>query len=126
MTDTNEDFTPEISMALKPSDLEKQMVYAMTAGRVPFVKSSPGMGKTAIVNKIAKDFQLEMIDCVLSLRDPVDLNGALSPTPDKKKATYLPVDIFPLVDEPLPEGKNGWILFFDEFNTAVKAVQAAA
>jgi hypothetical protein len=34
--------------------------------------------------------------------------------------------MFPTEDTPIPAGKQGWLLFLDEFNSAGKAVQAAA
>ena len=45
---------------------------------------------------------------------------------EDNKATFVPFDIFPLSDWKLPEGKEGWLLFLDEFNSASKAVQAAS
>lgn len=39
---------------------------------------------------------------------------------------FMPFNIFPLENTPLPKGKNGWLLFLDEFNSAPKDVQAAA
>ena len=44
------------------------------AGLVPFVQSSPGMGKSSIMRQIAKDLQLQMIDHRLSTSEPTDLN----------------------------------------------------
>jgi hypothetical protein len=36
------------------------------------------------------------------------------------------MDIFPLEDDPVPDGYSGWLLFLDEMNTAALAVQAAS
>lgn len=46
-------------------------------------------------------------------------------TPDGK-AYYAPFNVFPLDTDPLPEGKEGWCLFLDEFSSATKPVIAAA
>lgn len=43
-----------------------------------------------------------------------------------RKATFSPFDIFPTEYTPIPENKDGWLLFLDEFNSANKAVQAAS
>lgn len=36
------------------------------------------------------------------------------------------MDTFPLEGDPIPEGYSGWLLFFDEFNSASPAVQSAS
>lgn len=41
-------------------------------------------------------------------------------------STYVPMDLFPLEHDDLPEGKKGWLIFLDEFNSADKYVLAAA
>jgi len=45
---------------------------------------------------------------------------------DRKKASYVPMDIFPLENTPIPEGKVGFLLFLDEINASSLAVQAAS
>lgn len=105
------------------------------AGIVPFLRGSPGIGKSAIMKEIAKDFNLKFIDVRLSQVDPTELQGF--PTIDKSsgKASYIPMDIFPLSSDPKPSytddqgtvhNYSGWLLFLDEFNSASLAVQKAA
>lgn len=36
------------------------------------------------------------------------------------------MDTFPLEGDPIPEGYNGWLIFMDEFSSALRGVQAAA
>jgi len=108
-----------------PRQVKKFAIRCMTAGLVPFIQSSPAMGKSAIVKGIAKDFNLKLIDHRLSTSAPEDLSG-LPHFRDDGTATFAPFDTFPTEDTPLPEGKQGWLLFLDEFNSASKAVQAAA
>ena len=96
---------------------------------VPFVKSSPGMGKSSIVHGIADEFHLELLDHRLSTSAPEDLTGlprfkTVSET--KTVAEFAPFEMFPTEETPLPKGKDGWLLFLDEFNSASKSVQAAA
>lgn len=98
----------------------------LKAGRVPYVKSSPGMGKSSIARQIAEEFGLEFIDVRLADREPTDLLGMFAYTEDMSKATYVPFDVFPIVGDPIPEGKNGWLINFDEFPNAPQAVQKAA
>jgi hypothetical protein len=94
------------------------------SGLVPFVQSSPAMGKSAIMRSIADEFNLHMIDHRLSTSAPEDLSGL--PHFVDGVATFSPFDNFPTEDTPLPPGKDGWMLFLDEFNAASKMVQAAA
>lgn len=91
---------------------------------VPFIQGSPGLGKSAIVREIADDMNLDIIDLRLSQCDITDLNGL--PKLSGEKSTFLPFDTYPLQKDSLPEGKNGWILFLDELNSAVRSVQCAS
>lgn len=96
----------------------------LMAGLVPFVRSSPGMGKSAIIKAIAEEYSMVLIDIRLSTCAPEDLTGL--PFFDNGIAKFMPFDMFPIEGTPIPPGKNGWIIFLDEFNSAPKSVQAAA
>jgi hypothetical protein len=94
------------------------------AGLVPFLHGSPGCGKSQIIHTLAETFNLKLIDVRLSQCDPTDLNGY--PQIIGGKASYIPMDTFPLEGDSVPEGYSGWLLFFDETNSAAAAVQSAA
>lgn len=109
-----------------PRQVRQFVIECLYAGLVPFVQSSPGMGKSSIMRSIADDLQLKMIDHRLSTSAPEDLSG-LPRFDENGKAMFSPfADLFPLEDTPTPEGKEGWMLFLDEFNSASKGVQAAS
>jgi hypothetical protein len=97
---------------------------------VPILRGSPGEGKSDIVRSVAKMYNLKVIDIRLAQADPADLMGF--PTINGKKAGYLPMDTFPIEGDPLPINEEtgqpyaGWLLFFDELTSAVRALQAAA
>lgn len=110
--------------ALSPSKTKEYIKYCVWSGIVPFIQSSPGMGKSSIVKQIAEEYNLQLIDCRLSTMEPTDLNGL--PWFNNGKAEFQPYSFFPLEDSPIPPGKEGWILFLDEFNSASRATQAAA
>lgn len=96
------------------------------AGLVPFVQSSPGMGKSSIMKSVANELQLAMIDHRLSTSAPEDLSG-LPRFNEQGHAEFAPfAELFPLAGTDLPDGKQGWMLFLDEMNSANKSVQAAA
>jgi MoxR-like ATPase len=108
-----------------PRQIEGFIEECLYSNLVPFVRSSPGMGKSTIVRKIARKLKLKLIDHRLSTSEPTDLSGL--PHFVNNRARFVPFDeLFPIVGTPLPEGFDGWLIFFDEFNSASKAVQAAS
>src|SRR5574343_320366 len=68
---------------------------------VPFVQSSPGCSKSSIAKQIADERKLKLIDLRLSQLDPVELNGLPKIT---DIATWIPFDVFPLENTPIPNG----------------------
>lgn len=111
-----------------PRETRAIIVDVIQAGLVPFVRSSPGMGKSALMASVCEEFDLELIDERLSTRSPVDLSGLPNflGQDDAQRASFIPFDVYPIVGTKVPKNKNGWMLFLDEFNSAPKSVQAAA
>lgn len=108
-----------------PRHCYKLMKLAVESNLVPFVKSSPGIGKSALAKKLAKELNLKLIDHRLSTSDPTDMSGM--PDFDDKYAVFKPFrDLFPLADQEVPQGFNGWLLFLDEFNSAERNVIKSA
>jgi len=107
----------------KVKEFVNECIYA---GLVPYVHSSPGMGKSSIMSQIAKTEGLKLIDHRLSTSAPEDLSG-LPRFNERGEAVFAPfAELFPLDTTPIPKGYNGWMLFLDEFPAATKSVQAAA
>lgn len=105
-------------------ELEDSIIDTIQAGLVAMITSSPGLGKSAIARNIAKKFNLALIDLRLSQLDPTDLIGF--PTHNGERMGYAPPEHFPLEGlDNLPKGKDGWLLFLDEFSSASLSVQAA-
>jgi len=102
----------------------EMFVEVMRAGLVPMVVSSPGCGKSALAAQIAEKYALKLIDIRLTQCDPTDLSGF--PSLQGDRASYLPMDIFPLEGDNLPKGYKGWLILYDEMNSAPLSVQAAA
>jgi hypothetical protein len=107
-----------------PRQVRKFIIRCMMSGLVPMVQSSPAMGKSAIVRSIAEEYNLELIDHRLSTSVPEDMTGL--PHFENGVASFKPFENFPVEGTELPKGKQGWLLFLDEFNSATKMVQAAA
>jgi hypothetical protein len=108
-----------------------QVALCMKAGLVPFIKGSPGIGKSAIVRKVADDYNLKLIDIRLAQCDPTDLLGFPHINEKTNRGSYVPMDMFPMEGDPLPldaKGKKmaGWFIFMDEMNSADRGVQKAA
>lgn len=89
-------------------------------GRDPlptFIWGAPGVGKSQIVNQIAKDLGYEVRTLIASTCDPVDLRGCLAI--EGEYCAWRPPKFFKI-------GPNDKVLFFfDELNTATPAVQTA-
>lgn len=109
-----------------PRQTRRYVERCILSGVVPYITSSPGMGKSSIVKQIADDYGMILIDHRLSTSAPEDLSG-LPRFREDGRAEFSPfADLFPLEGDPIPEGANGWLLLLDEFPSASKSVQAAA
>lgn len=115
----------EISLALTPSELLRDLRRCMFAGVVPVVRSSPGIGKSDIIRKLASELKLLVLDFRLAQADITDLNG-LPRFNEEGFAEFVPFDLFPTEETPIPDGYVGWLLFFDEITAAPKQIQAAS
>ena len=96
----------------------------LKANLVPYLAGSPGVGKSAVAHQLAKKFNLKLIDIRLSQEDPTVLNGF--PELKDGRSSYAPPKRFPLIDDEVPKGYSGWLIFFDELPSAPRSVQAAA
>ena len=105
--------TPSIGTA----ELYNQLDILLQTDTPVFIHGSPGIGKSYIVNDIAKKNDLEIIDVRLSQLDAVDLRGI--PTISNNQTIWMPP-----VFLPTDENSKG-ILFLDELNSAPLSVQAA-
>lgn len=115
-----------MSIQVRPEQAVELITTYIKAGIVPIMKGSPGIGKSAIVHQIAKDYNLKLIDLRLAQCDPVDLMGFPAKDEATGKGYYLPMETFPLDTDPVPQGFAGWLLFMDEMTSAPQGVQAAA
>lgn len=109
---------------INAQDATDVLTRTLKKNLVPFIVGSPGVGKSDIVKNIAKQNNLELIDIRLSQCDPTDLQGF--PNVVDGRMRYIPPANFPLDTDELPKGKDGWLIFLDEMNSAPLSVQAAA
>lgn len=90
---------------------------ALSAGRVPFLWGSPGIGKSDTVRRVAKAQSRDLIDVRVSQWDAVDSRGV--PYVTEGRTTWAIPSIFPTDPE------STAIIFLDELNSAPKSVIAA-
>lgn len=111
-----------------PRQLYEYIEDCLKAGLVPYVRSSPGMGKSSLMRLLCKAWGLWLIDHRLSTSTPEDMSGLpkFTDTPHGPVASFVPFDMFPVEGTPIPKGHDGWMVFLDEFNSGSKSVQAAA
>lgn len=108
-------------------DKAHELALTFLRADIPFALwGHPGIGKSALGQLLADKYELEFIDIRLGQIDPIDLNGFVHKDEVAGSFDYLPWARFPLVNTPLPPGKKGWLIMFDEVNTAPRQNLAAA
>ncbi len=105
---------------MKLTEIYTALEHFTKANLPVFIWGPPGIGKSAVVKKIANDHKLQFIDLRLSLLDPTDLKGIPFFDKENSEAVWAAPNF-------LPKDKNSkGILFLDEINTAAPSVQASA
>ena len=103
--------TPSIGI----KETKKQLETLLSLNIPVFIHGAPGIGKSYVVNELAKERGWEMSDIRLSQLDSVDLRGV--PSIVDSKTVWMPPIFFPT--------SGSGILFLDELNSAAPNVQAA-
>lgn len=111
--------------AMSPSQTKIFVTNALMIREIPYISGPPGIGKSDLVFQIGEEFNLEVIDIRLSQMLPEDLTGLPSLNEKRGKAEYNPFDTFPMEGDPLPAGRDGWLIFLDELSSATEEVMAA-
>jgi len=101
---------------VKPAQLSEALEVLVRAKRPAFVWGSPGIGKSQIVQQVARKLDRQLIDIRAVLLDPVDLRGLPHVNGDSR-AHWCQPDF-------LPRDGSG-ILFLDELPRAPQLVQNA-
>lgn len=91
----------------------KQMIELHLKANIPLlITSVGGAGKSALVQQVADECNLHLIDLRLSQLVRYDLLGYPQATSDGKME-FFPIAEIPLETDPIPNGKDGWILFLN-------------
>lgn len=126
-----------LDFSIPPRKAKKETMRCLKHRLVPFIRSSPGMGKSSLAMEIAAENRLRYVDVRVSQLTPEDFMGlpmrAIAPDGTLlPKGEFVPFsDMFPVEGVPLPldaqgEPMNGWLLNLDEFNSGNRAIQAAS
>lgn len=102
---------------MKPKRLATVLENLLRQRWPAFVWGAPGIGKSAIVRRVAEGADMPVIDVRASLLDPTDLRGI--PTVGEGRAVWLPPSFLP------KESDRPGVLFLDEINAAPPLVQAS-
>ena len=116
--------------AQNPTAVKKFIVNNLMIGEIPYVSGPPGIGKSDIMQQVADEFDLKLLDIRLSQMLSEDLTGLPSLNEATGKAQYNPFDTFPMEGDALPLDDNGdemqgWMIFLDELSSASEEVMAA-
>lgn len=114
------------TLTLTQDQLKEFLPIAIKSNVVPMITGSAGTGKSSIVQAVADKLNLHLIDVRVSQLLPYDLAGLIAPNAERTEASYLPISTFPYENDTPPDGKEGYILFLDEFNSGDRSTLAAA
>lgn len=102
---------------MKPTRLKTVLESLLNQRWPAFIWGPPGIGKSSIVQTIARERNLPVVDLRASLLDPTDLRGI--PAIEGGRAVWCPPAFLPR------EGELPGVLFLDEINAAPPMVQAS-
>lgn len=112
-------------MALSPRETKEFIDIALQSKQIPYIYGEPGIGKSDVVQQVADDYNLKLIDIRLSQMLPEDLTGLPRFDKTKNKASYVPFDTFPMETDEEPKHYDGWLIFLDELSSASEEVMSA-
>ena len=103
--------------------MKKKELKLLLETEVPILLwSSPGEGKTSIIEEIGREMNAEVETIIASIRQPQDFLGY--PYREDNKLKFSPPDWAVRISDNLKKGKNA-ILFLDEITTCSPVVQAS-
>jgi hypothetical protein len=100
---------------MRPLEVRQALACLVPLQRSIYLWGPPGVGKSSLVQQLARQQNLELIDLRVTLLDPVDLRGL--PRLNKTKVDWCSPSFLPT--------KGSGILFLDELAQATPLVQAA-
>ncbi len=110
---------------MRASELKKALKMVIATGKrqaiTPFVLGKPGIGKSHIVQQVADELGMQLIDIRLSQHDSTDLKGIPHVDEETRRSYWAAPDFLPFENNPKFKNTKG-ILFLDEINRATPDV----
>jgi len=111
---------PPASIDAVARSLAAQYASPALRRRATMLWGTRGVGKSSIVQQLARDAGIPLIDLRLTTIEPVDLRGALFADDECRQTVWFPPEFLP--GEDTPDG----ILFLDELTAADQRLQVSA
>ncbi len=111
---------PPIAVNTLKEALLAQFSDPTLRSRATMLWGTRGVGKSSVIQQVASDASVPLIDLRLTTIEPVDLRGALFADDTLKKTVWFPPEFLPAPDQ--PQG----ILFLDELTAADQRLQTSA
>lgn len=111
---------PPVAIDTLKRALKAQFENPVLRRRATMLWGTRGVGKSSVVQQLAAESQVPLIDLRLTTIEPVDLRGALFADDDARKTVWFPPEFLPDPDQ--TEG----ILFLDELTAADQRLQISA
>jgi hypothetical protein len=111
---------PPVSITAVKAALIAQYAEPVLRRRATMLWGTRGVGKSSVVQQVARHFGVPLVDLRLTTIEPVDLRGAIYADSDQKRTVWFPPEFLPTADD--PQG----ILFLDELTAADQRLQISA
>jgi hypothetical protein len=111
---------PPVSIAATRAALIEQYADPILRRRATMLWGTRGVGKSSVVQQVARHFGVPLVDLRLTTIEPVDIRGAIYADEVQGKTVWFPPEFLPAPSD--PEG----ILFLDELTAADQRLQISA
>ena len=111
---------PPVSIAAAKAALIEQYADPVLRHRATMLWGTRGVGKSSVVQQVARHFGVPLVDLRLTTIEPVDIRGAIYADDVQGKTVWFPPEFLPARDQ--PDG----ILFLDELTAADQRLQISA
>lgn len=114
------------------NDVHEWFNFILASGLSPFLLGDVGKGKSQLAEAYAKSKQLLPHIIYLDSMYEMDVIGYAVPNKELGKFEYLPCNLFPLENDPMPinpetnKPYKGHLIIFEEFGNCPKSMQVAA
>jgi MoxR-like ATPase len=111
---------PPLSIAAAKAALIEQYADPVLRRRATMLWGARGVGKSSVVQQVARHFDVPLVDLRLTTIEPVDIRGAIYADDAQRKTVWFPPEFLPSADQ-----ADG-ILFLDELTAADQRLQISA